>query len=286
MNHIFQRDIYCHQLINPPAHDRRCNIDLQLSKSDGLIEFQRKYLTSPESVYSIRLCNIQQLGFTSTEQHALEHEFRNLILACNLVIQRTCITDKKVEFPTYEIVREQNESEVKAKKIDNLTQVNIVQNIDTYEKIHTVVIITENIDEKLIIAVFRKLQKINRYNMPRSSTVYDMNLNSSLEHYEQAMSEFSKLFKFRNMFNALEKLVNIDGKDITGEDFDTEAMKLDPKNCTQVKKWRNFYTRIKHVQRNPNDIRTYEQGEKDLRDELECSRRAVQGILLSKLNSM
>jgi hypothetical protein len=116
MNYIFQRDIYCHQLINPPAHDRSCNIDLQLSKSDGLIEFERKYLTSSESVYSIRLSNIQQVGFSSTEQHALDHEFRNLILAYNLVIQRTRITDKKVEYPTYELVREHKEPEIKAKK--------------------------------------------------------------------------------------------------------------------------------------------------------------------------
>jgi TPP-dependent 2-oxoacid decarboxylase len=127
MNYIFQRDIYCHQLINPPAHDRRCNIDLQLSKSDGLIEFERKYLTSSESVYSIRLSNIQQVRFASAEQHVFDHEFRNLILAYNLVIQRTRITDKKVKYPTYELVRQHKEPEIKAKKIDNLNQVDIVE---------------------------------------------------------------------------------------------------------------------------------------------------------------
>jgi hypothetical protein len=63
-------------------------------------------------------------------------------------------------------------------------------------------------------------------------------------------------------------------------------MILDPKNCTKVEKWRNFYNRIKHVLRDSTDIRTYEKGEIDLRDELECSRRSVQGILLSKLNSL
>ena len=70
------------------------------------------------------------------------------------------------------------------------------------------------------------------------------------------MSEFSKLFKFKNMFNALELLVNIDGKDRMGKDFDTEAMRLDPKNCTE--KWRNFYNRIKHILRDSTDIRIYE----------------------------
>jgi hypothetical protein len=87
------------------------------------------------------------------------------------------------------------------------------------------------------------------------------------------MSEFSKLFKFKNMFNALELLVNIDGKDRKGKDFDTEAMRLDPKNCTEIEKWRNFYNRIKRVLRDSTDIRTYEKGEIDLRDELECSRK-------------
>jgi hypothetical protein len=89
------------------------------------------------------------------------------------------------------------------------------------------------------------------------------------------MSEFSKLFKFKNMFNALELLVNIDGKDRMGKDFDTEAMRLDPKNCTEIEKWRNFYNRIKHILRDSTDIRIYE-GKKDLRDELVCSRRSVQ----------
>jgi hypothetical protein len=91
MNHIFQRDIYCHQFINPPTHDRSCDIDLQLSKSEGLIDL-KKHLSSSQSIYSIRISNIQQLGFTSIEHQALEHEFRNLLLACNLVIHRTCIT--------------------------------------------------------------------------------------------------------------------------------------------------------------------------------------------------
>jgi hypothetical protein len=86
MNHTFQRDIYCHQLVNPPTHDRSCDINLQLSKSEGLIDLERRRLSSSQSIYSTRISNIEQLGFTSIEQHALEHGFRNLLLACNLVI--------------------------------------------------------------------------------------------------------------------------------------------------------------------------------------------------------
>ena len=59
----------------------------------------------------------EQLRFTNIEQHALEHGFRNLLLACNLVIQRTCITDKKLEYPNYDLVTEHKESKSTVQKI-------------------------------------------------------------------------------------------------------------------------------------------------------------------------
>jgi hypothetical protein len=68
------------------------------------------------------------------------------------------------------------------------------------------------IEEKQIVDLFRKLQKVNRYGMPKPSTMCEVNLNNALRQYEAAMLEFNKLFKFKNMFNALELLVNIDGK--------------------------------------------------------------------------
>jgi hypothetical protein len=84
------------------------------------------------------------------------------------------------------------------------------------------------------------------------------------------------------MFNALELVVNIDGKDRTGENFDTEAKRLVPANIG-VKEWREFYNRIKHVHRDSGDIQAYEKGEEHLSDYLKCSRSCVQELLLSKL---
>lgn len=283
MNHTFQRDIYCHQLVNPPTHDRSCDINLQLSKSEGFIDLERRRLSSSQSIYSIRISNIEQLGFTSIEQHALEHGFRNLLLAFNLVIQRTCITDMKLD-PNYDLVTEHNESNNLVRKIDNTFCVSIVENIEVRDKVSIVVGIAETIEEKQIVEVFRKLQKINIYGTPKTSKIHHINLMSSLHNYEIAMSEFNRLFKFRNMFNALEIVVNIDGKDRKKDDFDTEAKRLDPINCKDVEKWRNFYNRTKHVQRNSTDIKVYEEGEKALSDFLKYCRRCVQKILLSKLN--
>lgn len=92
---------------------------------------------------------------------------RNLILACNLVIQRTCITDNKLEYPNYDLVREHEELKSTVQKIGNAFCVNIVENIELRDKVSIVVGIAEIIEEKQIVKVFRKLQKINRYGMPK-----------------------------------------------------------------------------------------------------------------------
>jgi hypothetical protein len=42
--------------------------------------------------------------------------------------------------------------------------------------------VAEKIDENQVVDVFRRLQKINRYAMPNTSTINDMNLNKSLVH--------------------------------------------------------------------------------------------------------
>ncbi len=209
-----------------------------------------------------------------------------LILACNLVIQRICITDRYIQYPDYELSREYEESRRMVQKIGNAFCVNIVESIELHDKVSIVVGIAEMIEEKQIVEVFRKLQKVSRYGIPKPIRTYEANLNNAIRQYESAMSEFSRLFKFKNMFNALEILVNIDGKDRKGQNFDSEVIRLDPRNCVDVEKWRDFYNRIKHAHKDPSDIAVYEKGEKDLNKELEYSRRAVQGILLSKLSSL
>jgi hypothetical protein len=201
------------------------------------------------------------------------------------VIQRTCLTDKNPEYPNSDLVRELTESKNTVQKIDNMFYAHIIENIELRDTVSIVVGIAEMIEEKQIVEVFRKLQKVNGYGMPKRSTIPEINLGNSLNHYEIAMSEFSRLFKFKNLFNTLELVVNIDGKNRKGPDFDAEAISLDPKNGVDVKKWREFYNRIKHAQRDRDDITAYEKGEEDLPRELEYSRGAVQKILLSKLNS-
>jgi hypothetical protein len=102
-------------------HEGRLDAILEYSYGYGVIDW-KAYDIDPvtsnghekwQLISNLLLANYR---FTSIEQSTLEHEFQNLVLACNLAIQRTCITDKKVEYPTYELVREHEKPEIKAKR--------------------------------------------------------------------------------------------------------------------------------------------------------------------------
>src|SRR4051794_8506638 len=139
---------------------------------------------------------------------------------------RACMTDTKVEYLSLDLVRGHNESKSTVKKIGNTFYVDIEDHVVVTDTIHIGVGFSEKFQEKQIVEVFRKLQKMNSYGISKSYGIYGMNLNSSLSHYEKTMSEFSKLFKFKHLFNALEIAINIDGNDRIGNDLDTEAKRI------------------------------------------------------------
>jgi hypothetical protein len=99
----------------------------------------------------------------------------------NIYHHRTCITHVLL------IRNWIQESKSTVQKIGNTFCVNIVEDIEVRDKVSIVVGIAETIDETQIVEVFRKLQKINRYGMPKSSKIRDMNLMSSLYHYAAAI---------------------------------------------------------------------------------------------------
>jgi hypothetical protein len=96
-------EVYCHDLINPPAHDRDCDINLDVT-NPALIEFKKENQANAVTRYSLRIPQAESTGFTSYEQHIVSHEIDNLILAFNLVLERVCMTNRSSEFYTYSII--------------------------------------------------------------------------------------------------------------------------------------------------------------------------------------
>jgi hypothetical protein len=98
--------------------------------------------------------------------------------------------------------------------------------------------------------------------------------------------DFQVLSTFKHLYNSLEYSVNMDGKDRVNAEFDNHTCNLVKPNLLQkaeVKKWRDLYNRIKHVERHPSDLKKYLEGTKNLGIYILPIRKACRELLLKKL---
>ena len=91
MKFTIKKQIFAHDLINPPTEVSSCNIELPSNSPDCMLKLEKgrvSYCTS----YTLSVEDALQLGFTSAEQSLFIREFQNLILAFNLTLSRVCMT--------------------------------------------------------------------------------------------------------------------------------------------------------------------------------------------------
>ena len=68
------------------------------------------------------------------------------------------------------------------------------------------------------------------------------------------MWSFDRRRAFEELFQALEKVTNMDGIDRKGDTFDSEASKLSGEKSTDIECWRHLYNRLKHPSKSQKDV--------------------------------
>ena len=68
------------------------------------------------------------------------------------------------------------------------------------------------------------------------------------------------LFLYRDLFNSLQQVVDVGGRDLTGTDFDNECNKLTGITLSEIEDMRRFFDRIKHIQKNSKQVSELQQG--------------------------
>lgn len=283
MNFELSGNVYCHDLINPPASDRSCDINLEL-ENRGQIQLIKEQLTNTGTKYLLKIPYAKSIGFTSSELHTVSYEFENLILAFNLVLDRVCMTSRLAEFSKQTITPEKALHSVEVTRTEQKIIVKIIEeNINIHDEVHATVIHSAKVEEKKIIDAFHLLQKTNLTRTNKNFSIRENNLKKSIENYSNAMDDKSKVLKFRDLFTAFELYVNSDGVDRKGDLFDNTASTIFGSQPNKVKEWRELYNRVKHADRNRQDINTYYKTERILSEELKVLRTSLQGTLLSEV---
>jgi hypothetical protein len=284
MDFALERLVFCHDLINPPAQSRSSYAWLDLLKSEGSFDITKLDDDSSESRYLLRIQSGHNLGFTTCEQGELENEFMNLVLAVNLTQNRICMTFRKNEFPLYKVTLKPSEPKVNVTKLNGGHHIHSEENLVFREESHASVFVLGQIEEKLVSQIFKKIQRLKRFEKKQEHDLQYINLNSALSHYESGILDFNPWMKFKHIFNSLELVVNMSGgPGLTYSDFDISVARISSATRIQAQEWREFYNRLKHVQKNSRDVQMYYQGTETFSDKLRYIRPTVNEILLSNL---
>lgn len=279
----FNRQVYCHDLINPPSQSGSCYVAINLTKSTGLMSIEMAALKSAETIYLISVPSGHNLGFATSEQFALEEDFSNLVLAFNLTLKRICMNRRRGDFPQFSVTPKVPEPKTSVTKSDGGSHIHSEETLVLRDESYTSIGIWGEIEEDKVADIFQKIQKLKRFEKKDVSELQTLNLNDALSKYESGISEFDRLVKFKHFFNSLELVINMTGTNLTGESFDDEVQRISSVDKSDPENWRKFYNRTKHVQKDFADIDTYYKGVDTLTDKLLAIRTCLNELLLSKL---
>jgi hypothetical protein len=280
--------LFIHHFLNPPAPGLGGKFNLNLVNPNDAMTLT-KTKSDGRTCMLLEVKSALAAGFTSTEQHILESEIRNLVLAFNLNLGLVCISDAYVEYQPAEVRFKPSGPELTSNQhVGSITQ-SVTEPVFIHETTHVVMGREDTVDEQKVIDAFRKIQRF-RQNIQSTSPITEVNLDRALREFELGMSPMNTISKFKHIYNAVEITTNLNGEGwMKDTKLDAVVCKLAGNQLQQalVEQWRCFYNRTKHSDRakmGNADTQTYNQGVNNLPAWLPEIRACAVTILSKRLN--
>jgi hypothetical protein len=278
--------IFVHSINNPPTERLGCNIDIKILEENefSLSKFGKidKYRAPPKTEYILEIFNPLKIGFSSGEKSKVTQDLKNLVMSFNLSLCRSCITDSNITFSTQDIKFKSMKLKTEIEKVGNKLIAHSEDVLILSDDYYNWTSMSENVNEKYILDIFQKLQRLNRFGI--KSNLRLTNLIKSLSEYEMGMKENSRLFIFKHLFNALEIAINIDSER-TGEMFDKSVEAHTGIPEATVERWRGLYNRIKHVDKSSNHNSAYMEGTKKVTSMIVPIRNSAKKAIMTILKN-
>ncbi|MGC1134959.1 MAG: hypothetical protein WA941_19170 [Nitrososphaeraceae archaeon] len=274
-------DISMHDILNPPYGNRGSNIKLRFENSKNAISIFPGIHNNKESIFSFLVSNPLTSGLKDSEEATVQHFVDDLILSFNLVLRRGCITRNKTRQHSIKFDHQgSGKSTSYVVKADGMTNVYLFDSISIRDKVNAVVTTHDEIDEIEVSEIFEKVIHFRRHE--DKNDFRETNLSLCLRNYEKAM-EMKTSFKYKSLLNSLEFIVNVSGIDLTGDRLDREVYRLSGIPVLEARNWRQFYDRLKHVQRSNEDIRKLIEGNRQFTRWMLSLRECTKQLIKSQL---
>jgi hypothetical protein len=284
MSFSIKRPVFAHDFLNPPTEDRSCNIDIIILNPSGKITLTKE-APGLQTRFMLTIAEPSAIGLTDSGQATVEKGIKDLLLAFNLGLVRTCMSTLGGDLYSAEVETKAPETKITIEETPKGKNIKISETLVMRETVHITIGTREEISEQQVMAYLTKIISVSRFS-PRPSSIRELNLSKALNEYEIAMSNFDRLRSFKNLFNTIEFCANWTGTDHKGPGLDVEAAKIARVSQQEVEFWRNFYNRTKHVDKTASDASAFVEGMERLPEMLPKIREAAKGLIVNCLGQI
>jgi len=282
---LIERPVFVHDLTNPPAEDRNCDIELRVVNSKERIIFAKQNV-SLQTKYLLKVPDAKSIGLTSFDQRDVEYGTKDVVLACNLSLQRACLSTLKADLPRPEIEIKVPETPVRIEHTPEGVHILLTETMVARDSVYLTILTKDELDEDQAIRNLRLVRKLDRHALSTSTPIPVVNLSKALSEFESAMTVFPRLLIFKHLFNSLEFSTNWDGTDRRGVLLDKEVANVSGIQEIIAGEWRHFYDRTKHVDRTPENATKFVGGLENLPQILTQLRKTSASMILDRLERL
>lgn len=282
-----RRSIFAHCFLNPPQEQKTCNVEIKVCASNSQIELVKSSSESEsQTKFDLEIKDSSVLDISEANQANGDKIVKNLVLAFNLVISRSCISILSGDLPSTETksLPARVIEKVFRKESGPNKSVVIVDSIGLVDSVSVVLTIVEELNVEHALNYFKLITKINRHS-PNPAFLVKANIGKALNEFENAMSAFDKLRIFKYLFNTVEFCANYKGTDLKGDPLDFAIATYTHLSKLEIKEWRMFYNLTKHVDRSSGDTIKFIEDSKKLDEILPRIREAAKIMLIECLNA-
>lgn len=267
---------FAHDLNNPPSMQSSCDVSLDLVNRVGVFQVSKEAVGA-QAEYRVTVLNPKDLGIASDEQTTVNRTSQDLVLACDIVLQRAALSVFRLEVAKSNVMMVSTPTQTIVKDTATGKSIEIFETARLRDEVHITIGTQETLDETRTVQVCSQLTKLQRFDLDTSSTTHRANLINALHEYEAVMASLDRLLAFKHLYLVLELVTNIDSVNrdgSKGSNLDAQMAVVSGVLQDNCEEWRSLYNRTKHVHRDSTDVATFVTGVKRVTDYIPAMRQA------------
>jgi len=178
--------LFAHDLLNPPAEDRKCEINLDVVNSTGRITLTNRE-ANLQTRYLLKVQDPSLIDFVGLSEKEAGCEMKDLVLGCNLALERACLSTLRADLSTLRTDFKVPESSVEIEHTKEGVVAHITQVLVGRAYITMKVITKDELDEARATEHLSLFRKLKRHNLSVGASIEAKNLSRALSEFEQGL---------------------------------------------------------------------------------------------------